>query len=199
MSELIVVGYREPCRASQVLDALGTALPGLVVDLDNGVVVRCYPDGELRVQIRIDPTDSAGARWSSLWGSLISTALLQPLTDEVVRAAQVAGGGDAAPPIDQEVAYDGEGRDYWWLNTLALPASFVRDIGALIRPGTSVLILLLRSAGPQGVTDQLPVQGGTLLHLPLSRRQDDELTAILQHTTPRGRGRMAPMAGVASG
>jgi len=199
MSELIVVGYRGPSRASQVLDALGAALPALVVDLDNAVVVRCYSSGELRIQLRVDPTSGAGIGWCSLWGSLISTALLLPLADTVVTAAQVVAEGNTTPTSDQGATPGDDLLDYWWLDTLALPATFVRDLGALIRPGTSVLLLLLRGPGQRGVADQLPGHGGTLLHLPLSQRQDDELTAILHHTERHGQVRKAPVSAVALG
>lgn len=184
MSELIVAGYRDTARASQMLDALGAMLPDLAIDLDNAAVVRRYATGELRVQIRIEPTSGEGIAWSCLWGSLISTALYLPLADAVGAAASAAISPRALSTL---ASPNLPHLDHWWLDTLRLPGDLVRDIGALIRPNTSVLLVLPRGPTRTAIVDLLRDHRTALLYWSLGREEDATLAALITAAERHGR------------
>ena len=188
MSNILVAGYSEPLRASQALDDLDRGLADWADDLENAAVVRWYADGALRVQLRVDPLHSSGANWGQLWGSLLSVALLVPYTSEIFLATQTVEASflnrHAEAPSRRTACQDA----HLWLNCLAIPGNFLRDMGALIRPGTSALLMFVRVGDPVIVARRLRDHGGTLLSLAMSKTQDSEIADLLAATrTPIGR------------
>ena len=65
------------------------------------------------------------------------------------------------------------------LKTLGISTVFIRDVGSLIGPDDSALILLLQTSASGGLLRKLHDYGGTLLHTTLSPVQEAELKAAL--------------------
>ncbi len=179
VSELIVIGFKDQYRASEVLNELRRREWDWVADLDQAVVVRRDGEGRLRVQFSVDPTTKEGAVWGRLWGSFLSLALFVPITDGITGAAgdvsAASGAQTGAQPGPQGIVPDVK----WWKETLSISDEFVRDVGAMIQPGDSALFMLLRTSRPGIVLLQLRNYGGTPLHIPLSPEQDNKLRAVL--------------------
>ena len=68
---------------------------------------------------------------------------------------------------------------WWWKNEMGIPQQFIRDVGAIVRPGDSSLFILLRTPDPLAALEQLRNCGDTLLFTSLSPEQDKKLTAVL--------------------
>jgi uncharacterized membrane protein len=185
MSNILVAGYSEPTRASQVLDDLDRRLAVWTDDLDNAAIVRWYDGGRLSVQLRVDLLNGSGATWGGLWGSLLGVALLVPNTGEVLLATETVEDAFLNRPAEthgRRPTYHGV---YQWLDCFAIHGNFLRDLGALIRPGTSALLMYVRVGDPTIVARQLRDHGGTLLSLTMSQAQDAEITDLLEAARQR--------------
>jgi uncharacterized membrane protein len=91
VSDVIVLGFEDPYRASEVLNELLRRQWDWVGDLDHAVVVSLDEHGKLKVQLRSDPTTHEGTAWARLWGSLLSLVLFVPITERITDAiSQVA-------------------------------------------------------------------------------------------------------------
>ena len=58
---------------------------------------------------------------------------------------------------------------------------FIREVGAMIKPGTSAIFAILRTYNPTIVVDKLSKYGGTLLKTSLNPEQDELIQAVLSH------------------
>jgi uncharacterized membrane protein len=181
MSELIVIGFQDTYRASEVLNELRRREWDWVVELDQAVVVRWDEQGKLRVQLCVDPTTHESALWARLWGSLLSLGLFIPATNGMVAAVRnlavgpgtVTTVGKGAKWAASAAMPDGK----WWKESLRISEEFVRDIGALIQPGDSAVFMLLRTPNVVSVLRQLRNYGGTLLRTSLSPEQENKVNA----------------------
>lgn len=182
MSELIVIGFQDTYRASEVFNELRRREWDWVVDLDQAVVVRWGEEGKLRVQLCVDPMTQEGALWARLWGSLLSLSLFIPATNGMASAAGNVAVGSGTVTGEVKGAKEGapaampDGK--WWKETLRISEEFVRDIGALIQPGDSAIFMLLRTPKVVTVLRQLRNYGGTLLRTSLSPEQEIEVNAV---------------------
>jgi uncharacterized membrane protein len=182
MSELIVIGFQDTYRASEVLNELRRREWDWVVDLDEAVVLRWGEEGKLRVQISVDPTTREGALWARLWGSLLSLGLFIPATSGMTAAAgnvvaasgMVTGVVEGTKELSSAVTPDGK----WWKESLRISEEFVRDIGAMIQPGDSAIFMLLRTPKVVTVLRQLRNYGGTLLRTSLTPEQEIKVNAL---------------------
>ncbi len=179
VSELIVTGFKDLYRASEVLNELRRREWDWVADLDQAVVVRRDSVGKLRVLFNVDPTTKEGVAWAKLWGSFLSLALFMPITDNIVEAVRDVS-------LIPHTAASGSGGAHkaladfkWWKEGLRISDEFVRDIGALVQPGDSALFMLLRTASARAVLQQFRNHGGTLLHYALTPEQEDKLQDVL--------------------
>lgn len=174
MSELIVIGYEGRFRAPEVLNELRRRDWDWVSVLDKTVVVSRDGQGELRIQFGGNPSTTDWAARARVWRAFLSLALLVPIAGvrrgDAGNAAGETGGGDLeclTPDLG------------WWTKTVGISAMFIRDVGSLIGPDDSALILLLPTSASGGPLRKLHDYGGTLLHTTLSPGQDAELKAAL--------------------
>jgi len=73
-----------------------------------------------------------------------------------------------------------------WLKTESgIPESFVKSVGALVQPGDSAIMALLRTANPAAVAAQFRGYGGEVLQTTLSKEQAAKIQSML-----RGGGRV---------
>jgi uncharacterized membrane protein len=179
MRALIVVGFGDPFRASEVLNELQRRDWAWVADLDQAVVVRWNERDRLRVQLSIDPVTREAAAWAGLWGSFLRVALFVPITDGIAEAAGRMAIASRAQDKPESVGHSAIPTVRWWRENLRIPGQFLRDVGAMVQPGDSALLMLLRAPEPEVVLHQLRDYGGSLLHTLLSSEQEAELEDAL--------------------
>ena len=84
-------------------------------------------------------------------------------------ARHLAFGGVVGGAIDAD----------WWKDEFGISETFVRDMGHMIKTGDSAIFMLLRSAGPEYVAQQLAPHGGKVLWATLTSEQKAKLQSIL--------------------
>jgi uncharacterized membrane protein len=181
MSELLVIAFRDQYRASEVLNELRRREWDWVVDLDQAVVVRMDEQNKLRVLFCVDPASHQGAAWARVWSSFLRLVMPPRMTDGLTAAAEEMVGERDAQEADQFDIKTSNAEIAWWREKVRVPEPFVRDVGALIRPGTSSLFVLLRKSESVSVLNRLRDYSSTILHTPFSEEQDEELMARIDN------------------
>ena len=180
MSNLVVIGFKNDAfRASQILNKLVALDDRWVVDLKDAVAVYRDNRGELRLDQSFQMTTGEGAGLGLFWGSVIGALLAIPFTAGASAAA--AGGALAAGTFTGGTigAVGGAIDADWWKDEFGISEAFVHDVGRMIGTGDSAIFMLLRSAEPEYVTQQLATYGGKVLWATLTREQKAKLQAIL--------------------
>jgi uncharacterized membrane protein len=178
VSEVIVLGFEDPYRASEVLNELLRRQWDWVGDLDHAVVVSLDEHGKLIVQLRSDPTTHEGTARARLWGSLLSLVLFVPITERITDAiSQVAAAFGARS--EESAAHVAVLDAMWWKEELRISEEFLRDVGAMMGLGGSALFMLLQTSGLGVVLRQLRNYGAAF-SIPRSvPEQEKELRAVL--------------------
>ena len=167
--DLIVVGFKGPRRASEVLSELRKLNDDWTIDLADAVSAYRTDDGELRVDQSVQATRGEGAGFGVLVGGMLGALLAAPFTAGLSAAAAAgavgavaASGGIAGGALGAEDATD-------WKEQYGIPDDFVGKVGALIGPGESAVFALLRTANPDVVAERFRGYGGRILrtNLPL--------------------------------
>jgi uncharacterized membrane protein len=179
MCELIAIGFKDEFQAVQVMSDLRQRKGDWTAALDDAVVLSWHEDGKLRVQQNIDPTTLESVGWSVLWGSLISAALLLPTMSGLSIAAAAAWDGARTLPNGALEPTIGVPNARWWRDVACLSDDFLRDLGAMVQPGSSAIFALLRGSNLRPVVNELRGYGGTLLRTPLNWMQDGRIRAVL--------------------
>jgi uncharacterized membrane protein len=173
MSELLIIGFKQPHRASQVLNELRQRDWDWVADLNHAVVIRHDEENRLRVDLSIDPRMSEDVAWARLWGKLLNVILAEAVNQGIVEAA---GGLTNINSREGEATLGVN----WWIEEIGLSPQFISGAGAIIEPGDSALLLLLRTDDPIAVLKKLRDYGGTLLRTSLSGEQDTKLNDAIR-------------------
>jgi uncharacterized membrane protein len=170
MSELMIIGFKQPHRASQVLNELRQRGWDWVADLNHAVVVRHDEENRLRVDLSIDPRTNEDVVWARLWGKLLNVILAETVNLEA------AGGLTNINSREGEAAMEVN----WWIEEIGLSPQFISGAGAIIEPGDSALLLLLQIDDPIAVLKKLRDYGGTMLRTSLSWEQDAKLNNAIR-------------------
>jgi uncharacterized membrane protein len=180
MSQLIVVGFKKDMyRASEVLNKLTAMDDDWVVDLRDAVAVYRDYGGKLRVDQSYQMTTGEGAGWGAFWGALIGALIAIPFTagaSGAVLAGTVAAGAVGGGALG---ATGGALDASWWKNEFGIPEAFVKGTGAMVQPGDSAILALLRTVDPVKVAEQFRGYGGTVLQTTLDKEQSAKVQAIL--------------------
>jgi uncharacterized membrane protein len=183
MSELIVIGFREPHRSLEVMSELWRLSEGLMTDLEEAVVLSWNAQGKLTVRQSVNLSTGEGVRWGRFWGAFIRSTLLCVHTDQMTAAAKAVTG--VAGSLSDEASETASEMDVkWWEEEIGLPTGFLRDVGAIIQPGDSAIFALLQHADPLLLIQKMPNYGGTLLHTALDARQNAKVMAFLAGSEP---------------
>ena len=173
--DLIVVGFQGRYRAAQVLTELRQREMHLF-DLEQAITVSWEDRRNFIVQQSVNLSREEGARWSRLWGGFIKATLFQPFTEALSQAASKVANRN------HNYAKDGSGellgRD-WWLRDVGISSDFVRDVGALVRPGESAIITLANRFEPCVARCFLRDCGGSMVHTSLDSEQMKKIEAVL--------------------
>lgn len=169
--DLIVVGFQDRYRAAQVLTELRQTRRH-VFDLDQAITISWKDRRNFIVQQSVNLSSEDGSRWIHLWGAFIGAILFQPFTDRLIQAASDLRRNKAkeARTIDRE----------WWVSEVRIPDDFVRDVGALVRPGDSAIVAMAEKFEPQVATAVMRVCGGSLLHTSLSPEQVEKVRTAIE-------------------
>jgi uncharacterized membrane protein len=102
---------------------------------------------------------AAGALSGGFWGTLIGMIFLNPLLGLAVGATAGAVSGA--------------------LTDVGIDDKFIKELAATMKPGTSVLFVLVRKATPDKALDEIKGTGGKVLKTSLSHDNEAKLQAAL--------------------
>jgi uncharacterized membrane protein len=181
MSQLIAAIFYDEHRAFQVLSDL-RRLSGSNSDLEHALIITWGDSGpSIQQSMNLAERDPEG--WSRLWGSFLKammigimpTPAISPLNDVSMPAAL---GAQTASAVESEE---------WWRTKLKIPHEFLRDVGALIRPGNSAFFGVCRSSTAERWSELSRGYGGTFLSTTLDRRQMNKIRALVKAKGTRTR------------
>jgi uncharacterized membrane protein len=158
MSTLVVVAYDDPFKAEEVHLKLRKMQRDYLIDLEDAVFAVKDQSGKVKLHQAVNMT-AAGALSGGFWGSLIGLIFLNPLLGMAVGAAAGAVSGA--------------------LTDVGINDKFMKDLAATLKPGSSVLFVLVRHLTPDKVLEELAGTGGKVLQSSLSHEDEAKLQAAL--------------------
>jgi len=169
--DMIVVGFKGPRRASEVLSELQKLDQDWAIDLDDAVSAYRTDDGQVRIDQSVQATRGQGASLGALAGGLLGAALAAPFTGglSVAAAAGTVGAAAAGAGIVGGAAGAEHATD--WKKKYGISDDFVAQVGKLVKPGDSAVFALLRTANPDLVLEKFRGYGGQILRTNLSLRE----------------------------
>jgi uncharacterized membrane protein len=158
MSTLIAIGYDNPYKAEEIRMKLQKMQQAYLIDLEDAVVAVKNAKGKIKLH---QPTNltALGAVSGGFWGTLIGMLFLVPVAGLVVGSAAGAVSGA--------------------LHDVGINDKFMKDLAETLKPNTSALFVLVRSAMPDRVLEELRGTGGKILQASLSHEQTDRLQSTL--------------------
>lgn len=161
MSDLVVIGYDDIHKADEVRLMLVKMQKEYLIDLEDAVVAIKKPDGKIKLSQALNLTTDGAVR-GTFWGMLIGALFLSPF----LGAAIGAGSGAIAGA----------------LSDLGINDNFMKEIAGQLKPGTSALFVLVKSATPDKVAEHIQGTGGHLLKTSLTHENEEKLQAVLDQT-----------------
>lgn len=158
MANLIVVAYDDEFTAQEVRLKLLRMQKEYLIDLEDAVVAVKNKDGKVKLH-QIQNLTAAGAVSGSFWGLLIGLIFMMPLVGLAVGAASGAIGGA--------------------LSDVGINNQFMKDLAASLKPGGSVLFVLVRKFTPDKVLEELEGTGGRVIQTSLTHEDEAQLQAAL--------------------
>lgn len=161
MSNLIAVGFKDEFTADEVVLKLLKLQQEHLIDLEDAAVVIRNKKGKVRIKQTQELT-TTGALSGGFWGLLFGFIFFNPLLGWAVGA--VAGGISGA------------------LTDIGIDDNFIREVGSTIEPSTSAIFILVRSATPDKVLEDLSKFGGKVLKTSLSKEDETKLKAAMSQS-----------------
>lgn len=133
MQELVLIGFAEKHRAVEVLTQLQRLKFDWCADLQSAVAVEIEGDGRLRLN-HTQWLDPASRSDISQWKAILNAIVPLPHVSQ-----------SSTPETIVEVrTINAEGSS--WLKATALDCDFIRDAAALLRPGNSAILAIIRES-----------------------------------------------------
>jgi len=154
----VAVAYDDMYTAQEVRLRLLRMQKEYLIDLDDAVDAVLEDSGKVKLH-QIHNLTAAGAVSGSFWGLLIGLVFMNPLLG---LAAGAMGGALSGALTD--VGIDDE---------------FMKSLASELKPGTSVLFVLVKHFTPDKVLAELEGTGGRLLRTSLSHEDEAKLQAAL--------------------
>ena len=173
MHDLIVVGFHNQYRATEVLDELWRMNDDWLVDLDDAVVVYRDRHGNLRYQQGVAPTVGKGAA-RRIMGILVLRTDCRALYRREVRppwSGALAGGSLGGAGGGLSAA--------WWKDHFGISDEFVRNVSSMIGPDDSSIFAWIQSEDPETLAQRFRGLGGKVLRTTLTPEQSAKLEAVL--------------------
>jgi uncharacterized membrane protein len=158
MSTLVAISYDDQFKAEEVRLKLRKMQKDYLIDLSDAVVAVKDEKGKVKLHQAINMT-AAGAASGGFWGALIGLLFLNPLLGLAVGAG--AGAVTGA------------------LTDVGINDAFMKELAATLKPGSSVLFVLVKRATPDKVLEELKGTGGKILKTSLSHEDEAKLQAAL--------------------
>jgi uncharacterized membrane protein len=158
MSTLVVIGYDDMFKAQEVRLKLAKMQKDYLVDLEDAVVAVKDDAGKVKLHQAINLT-AAGAMSGGFWGTLIGLIFLNPILGLAVGATAGAVSGA--------------------LTDVGIDDRFMKELAETMRPGSSVLFVLVRKATPDKVLEEIRGTGGKILKTSLSHDDEAKLQGAL--------------------
>jgi len=158
MSTLTVIGYDDQFKAEEVRLKLWKMQKDYLIDMEDAVVAVKDQNGKVKLHQAANLT-AAGAVSGGFWGALIGLIFLNPLL-----GAALGAGAGAVSGVLTDVGIDDK---------------FMKDLATTMKPGSSVLFVLVRHSTPDKVLDELKGTGGKILKTSLSHDNEEKLQAAL--------------------
>lgn len=164
MSNIFVaVAYDDEYQAQEVRLRLLRMQKEYLIDLEDAVVAVRDAKGKVKLHQIRDMT-TAGAISGSFWGLLIGLIFMNPLLG---LAAGAAGGAISGALTD-----------------IGIDDNFMKKLASELKPGASVLFVLVKDLTEDKVLAELEGTGGRLLKTSLSHEDEAKLQAVLDVATP---------------
>ncbi len=158
MSTLVVVGYDDQFKAEEVRLTLLKLQKDYLIDMEDAAVAVKDAKGKVKLHQAVNLT-AAGAVSGGFWGALIGLIFLNPLLGMAVGASAGAVSGA--------------------LTDVGIDDRFMKDLATSMKPGSSVLFVLVRKSTPDKVLDHIKGTGGKVLKTSLSHEDEAKLQAAL--------------------
>src|SRR3954447_5072526 len=162
MNTLVVIEYHDQFKAEQVRLLLRRMQKGPLIDLEDAVVAVKDGPGKVRLLQSVNLT-AAGALSGGFWGSLIGLLFLNPLLGMAAGAASGAVTGA--------------------LTDIGIDDHFMEELASGLKPGSSALFVLVRSANVEKVLEELKGTGGRIIKTSLTHENEAKLQAALSVAT----------------
>lgn len=160
----VAVAYDDMYTAQEVRLRLLRMQKEYLIDMEDAVAAVRDEKGKVKLH-QIHNLTAAGAASGSFWGLLIGLIFLNPLLG---LAAGAAGGALSGALAD--VGIDDE---------------FMKKLAAELKPGSSVLFVLVKHFTPDKVLAELEGAGGRVLKTSLSHEDEAALQAVLDASKPQ--------------
>ena len=160
----VAVAYDDMYTALEVRLQLLRMQKEYLLDLDDAVVAVRDDKGKVKLH-QIHNMTAAGAVSGSFWGLLIGLFFLNPLLG---LAAGAAGGAISGALTD-----------------IGIDDEFMKRLASELKPGSSVLFVLVKHFTPDKVLVELEGTGGRLLKTSLSHEDEVKLQEVLGASKPQ--------------
>ena len=160
MSEFIAITYEDQLKAQEVRIDLLKMQKEHLVDLEDAVVAIKKHNGKVKLHQAVNMT-AAGAARGGMWGTLLGLLFFGPFFG-VGTLAGAAGGAVSGALTDVGINND-----------------FMKKLSEGFKPGTSALFVLVRTATPDKVVEEIKKYGGTVLQTSLCHENEAKLKAAL--------------------
>ena len=154
----VAVAYDDMYTAQEVRLRLLRMQKEYLIDLEDAVVAVRDEKGKVKLH-QINNMTAAGAVSGSFWGLLIGLIFMNPLLG---LAAGAAGGALSGALTD-----------------IGIDDNFMKHLAAELKPGASVLFVLVKHFTPDKVMAELEGTGGRVLKTSLSHEDEAALQAVL--------------------
>jgi uncharacterized membrane protein len=158
VKQLVAIAYPDLATAERVRDELVAAAGEGLAELEDAVVIERNQDGEIKLH-QLRSMAGSGAKVGALGGAAIGLLFLAPLLGAAIGAATGALGGKMSD----------EGVD----------DSFMKDLGARLRPGAAALIVLGSTDARDALIERVKPFGGEVVQTSLSWDDEQRLQASL--------------------
>jgi uncharacterized membrane protein len=158
MSQLVVIGYDDQFKAEEVRLKLWKMQKDYLIDLEDAVVAEKNDKGKVKL-LQAQSLTANGVLTGGFWGSLIGFIFLNPLLGLAMGAT--AGAVTGA------------------LSDVGINDKFMKELAESLHPGSSALFVMVRSATPDKVLEELKGTGGKVLKTSLSHEDESRLQKAL--------------------
>ena len=159
MSELVALAYPSDAMAPAVVDRLERMAAEYDIDVEDLVFVTRRPDGKTKVHHPLAKT-GASATVGGVCGLIAGFMLLNP----VAGAAVGAGAGALTAKLSDS----------------GIDADFVRELTAELKPGTSAVLVLVRSVNRERVLPEISLFRGRVMYTTLAPDAEERLRKSIE-------------------